>query len=559
MLRLALLLSLLAGGALALAAPLVLTPHAQGQSLEGHLAVLSDPEGRLGINDILVRRNDFQPLPEGGSGFGFVRDVKWLYFELQAPAGPAQRWWLELAYPSLDRVQLFAPVDGGAWREIQVGDHQPFAQRPFPYRNFILPIDLSGTAGFYLRVQTADAMSVPLRVWQPESFLAKLTEAEVLMGIYYGVLLAMLIYNGAMGLAMRDSTYGYYLLSNLSILLVVAELNGHAFQFLWPGNLWLADNQHVLIPCLHFVATLLWQRRYLNTAQHAPRLDPWANGVIALCLLLVLLSVLGFYPLANQGVFFVALCFMTILWMITLRCVWIGHRPARLFLAAQTAPVLGGLVVVSIGLGWLPANMLTEYALQAGSALEVLLFSLGLTHRVQHLRQEKAAALIKAHRDPLTGLANRAALDEHLAACLHQAQRHRERLALLLVDLDHFKPVNDRYGHAIGDQLLQAVAERLRACVREGDLVARLGGDEFVIVLNRLPSATTAERIAEAVVAALGRPFEVAGQVLQIGGSVGIAQHPDDGEDAHSLFLHADTAMYQAKQGGRGRFRSHPH
>ena len=537
------------------ASPLVLEPLPRGQSLDRHLAVLADPGGQLDLAEVRQRDLAFQSLPDGAS-FGFVSEVKWLRFELQAPEGPPRTWWIEVAYPSLDRLEFYGPGPDGGWRRIRVGDHQPFGERPFPYRNFILPVEFSGTATFYLRVETADAMSVPLRVWQPESFLAKLAGAEVLMGIYYGILLAMLIYNGAMGLALRDSTYAYYLMANLAVLLVVAELNGHAFQFLWPGNLWLADNQHVLIPCFHFVATLLWQRQFLGTARRTPYLHRGATTVMVLCAGLVLLSLAGFYPLANRGVFFVALAFILILSLITLRCLIMGYRPARLFLAAQLAPIVGGLVVVGVGLGVLPANNFTEYALQAGSAVEVLLFSLGLTARVQHLREERAAALIMAHRDPLTGLANRSALDDYLDRTLGQAHARHSLLALLLVDLDHFKPVNDTHGHGVGDQLLQEVARRLRACVRQGDMVARLGGDEFVIVLAQLSSGAAADRIAGKVVESLSAPFHVAGHELRISASVGVALYPEHGEDAHQLFNRADGAMYQAKQHGRGHFRT---
>ncbi|WP_303786221.1 diguanylate cyclase [Azovibrio restrictus] len=537
------------------AGPLLLESMPRGQSLDGYLSVLSDPNGQLSLEEVRARDGDFAALPDGAS-FGFVPDVKWLRFSLQAPEGPPRTWWIELAYPSLDRVEFYAPDPQGGWSRIRVGDHQPFGERPFPYRNFILPVEFGGTATFYLRVETADAMTVPLRVWQPESFLAKLAGSEVLMGIYYGILLAMLIYNGAMGLALRDSTYAYYLMANLAILLVVAELNGHAFQFFWPGNLWLADNQHVLIPCFHFVATLLWQRKFLDTARRTPLLHRGVSGVIGLCAGLLLLSLSGFYPLANQLVFIVALLFIVILSIITLRCLFMGYRPARLFLAAQMAPLLGGLVVVGVGLGLLPGNNFTEYALQAGSAVEVLLFSLGLTARVQHLREEKAAALIMAQRDALTGLANRVALDDYMARTLATARIRRSRFAVLLVDLDHFKPVNDSHGHGIGDRLLQAVAQRLRACVRQEDMVARLGGDEFVIVLANLVGTEAADRIAAKVVESLATPFTVAGLELQISASIGVALYPEHGEDAHHLFNRADGAMYQAKQGGRGSFHT---
>ncbi len=127
------------------------------------------------------------------------------------------------------------------------------------------------------------------------------------------------------------------------------------------------------------------------------------------------------------------------------------------------------------------------------------------------------------------------------------ARRNNELLALLFIDLDKFKPVNDEHGHATGDKLLQAVAERLRPCVRESDTLARLGGDEFVVLLqsdvSRVTPAFTAQRIAEALQA----PYSIDGHEITIGASIGISLFPDDADDADRLLARADAAMYRVK------------
>ncbi|HEV2928904.1 MAG TPA: GGDEF domain-containing protein [Propionibacteriaceae bacterium] len=144
-----------------------------------------------------------------------------------------------------------------------------------------------------------------------------------------------------------------------------------------------------------------------------------------------------------------------------------------------------------------------------------------------------------AHHDPLTGLANRAALDARLAP--------GGPVGLLLVDLDGFKPVNDTWGHDVGDEVLRLVAERLVGCVRSGDLVARLGGDEFVIVVE----ASAVDTVARHVTAALGAPYSIDGRVLAVGASVGVA-HSATGADPDALLRRADQAMYEAKRAGTG-------
>jgi diguanylate cyclase (GGDEF)-like protein len=159
----------------------------------------------------------------------------------------------------------------------------------------------------------------------------------------------------------------------------------------------------------------------------------------------------------------------------------------------------------------------------------------------------------QAHYDSLTGLPNRLYFKDQLAGALTRAHRGRRQLSLLYIDLDHFKSVNDSLGHAVGDDVLQQAALRLRGCVRETDIAARLGGDEFTLILPEIVSSRDPQVAADHVIAAMSRPFSAAGQELFLNASIGIAVYPDDGATAEDLLRNADTAMYRAKDAGRGR------
>lgn len=160
-----------------------------------------------------------------------------------------------------------------------------------------------------------------------------------------------------------------------------------------------------------------------------------------------------------------------------------------------------------------------------------------------------------ANHDPLTGLPNRARFLERLHEAVLYADRDSSRVAVLLLDLDRFKIINDTLGHFAGDQLLKQVAQRLCACVRETDTVARLGGDEFVVILTRLKSLAAAELVAENIVSELAKPFTLDGHSITSGASVGIAMYPTDGRETGDLLQKADLAMYRAKATGRNRYR----
>ncbi len=162
-----------------------------------------------------------------------------------------------------------------------------------------------------------------------------------------------------------------------------------------------------------------------------------------------------------------------------------------------------------------------------------------------------------AETDTLTGLPNRVRLLDRLATAVASARRRGTRLALLFMDLDNFKQINDTHGHAAGDEMLRRAASRLVGAVRDSDTVSRHGGDEFLILLNEVSDAADAKRVAEKLLNAIDGPSPQGDPMPGLSGSVGISLYPDDGEDAFSLIARADTAMYFAKLQGRGRTMLH--
>ena len=197
---------------------------------------------------------------------------------------------------------------------------------------------------------------------------------------------------------------------------------------------------------------------------------------------------------------------------------------------------------------WLTINTVRDESGKIGNYVAVFT-------DISQMKRSEAELNHLAHHDPLTELPNRLLLDARLEYAIQHAHREGTSLTVLFIDLDRFKTVNDSLGHPAGDQLLRSVAALLSACVRGEDTVARLGGDEFVIVLEGVGDASDASEMAKKILNALNQRYDLNGQDVFIGASIGISTYPADGRDGTTLLKNADAAMYLAKEEGRNTFR----
>lgn len=580
-----------------------LASGATSVALAADVTVLEDSGGRLSLDDVKQRSAEFRMAPvarDAALNFGYSSSAWWLRFDIEADPGMPRDWLLEVAFPTLDSVEYFGP--GG--ERLRAGDHLPFAARPLAHRNFVFPVHLAdtGTGTVWLRVASEGTLTIPLRLWQAEAFWQESVATYAMLAVYFGMLLALVLYNLLLWFSLRDHAYLTYVLFAASMAVGQLSFNGFGNQFLWPDSpVW--GNLAFIIG---FSATglfgALFTRDFLNTPRNLPRLNGAVTGLAVLFVLCMVGPLVVPYRLAGIVISLSGITFALVAVLAGLRCWRNGQSGARTFLLAWTLLLVGVAVVGLRNLNLLPTTFFSSYAMQIGSALEMLLLSFALADRINGLRGEKdlaqteslvakqqlVAALqrsegelerrieqrtgeleaanarlrdserrlqAQAHTDPLTGLANRLLLDARLQQSMQAARRNHLQLAVLLVDLDSFKPINDSYGHAIGDEVLRLVATRLRGAVREVDTVARAGGDEFVVVLHSIGDVADAERIAEKIVSDLSQPMRVLGLPLEIGASVGIALFATGEMNMAELRRRADQAMYAAKSAGRGCYR----
>ncbi|MGD9582255.1 MAG: diguanylate cyclase [Lysobacterales bacterium] len=568
--------------------------HGDRHSAEpiGSMRVLVDLHGQLSASQALdaFAAQRGQSIERWPPTFGFADGVHWFHFHVRNQDHPDPRWLLVIDYSLLDYLDLYVGNGRGVMQHQAGGDRLGFSARRFPHRHFNFALDLppGQDREILLRVSTVSSVQVPLRLETERHFLASGQTSQIELGIYYGLLLGLFAYNLLLFLSTRDRSFLYYVLYVGLFGLGQFNLNGLSFQYLWPGSPEWDDLILILIIPATLLAILLFTRRFLELKKRSP----WAllaiNALIVGQALMLLSAPFFGYRLAirieTASVFLVAIVAIA-----SSLAAWRSKLgAAKYYLLAWSFMLAGIVVYASVSFGLLPKNFFTEYGILIGSAAEMLLLSFALAYRINELRREHEAlqheyavrlevrvderttelnqALTElqganrrlreySQRDGLTGVHNRYFLDETLERGLRVATERGEAFSLLMVDIDHFKPINDNFGHLVGDSCLVSVAAKLKSCIREADdFVARFGGEEFAILLpgaDLAAAAARAERIRAGIAA---MTIEAGERRIHLTVSIGVVCLPPGASGKSRELLHcADQALYRAKDSGRNR------
>ncbi|MFV9684214.1 diguanylate cyclase domain-containing protein [Pseudomonas sp. NY15367] len=608
--RFAFLLALLLGlstTGLAMAS-VTLTDASSGMPLNAYIELLEDTDGSLTIDDLAApeQQSRFHPA-NGRASVGQSLNPWWIKLTLQRDMRAPARWVLEVGSVTQLDLQLYQPNGQGGWQLRQSGERVPFREsRDHPYRRMVFDLPPLGEqpTTFYLRAFDPAGNSFPLRIWQLEDLTQLAARENLGLGVIYGVVFALLLYNLFILISLRDHAYFWYVLTTAFALLFIISMTGHGAQYLWPNGAvppWL---DRITMPSLwglfacRFTQTLLQTKLYVR----------WAHHLLSMaCVIYIVAIALNLFGHRYLAAWAIALLSLTSIpaalgsAMVRWRQ---GFFPAQLYLYGY------GLVLGSVGIlllrttGVLQPAEWNAYVFPLAVAAESILFSFALAYRIQILKQERAEALQQADRektarlaqlqasadelqiavttrtaelaatneqlrererelqhaafhDPLTELSNRRYLVERCESALGHAERHKESVALLLIDLDHFKPINDRFGHAAGDLMLQVIAKRLREHVRAGDAVSRLGGDEFAVLICGSDAESQAREIAERLLAELSAPVHFGAERLRVTISIGAAIYPRHARNFTGLYKIADQTLYRVKELGRSGARVH--
>lgn len=548
--------------------------HAAQSTAQGPSAKLAmttdhlvDPSGALTAAELhapaLSSRFESTPLRFGN---GPSDQAHWVRLRL-AQTGTFGDWVVALPTTAIGDVRFYGPLDAQGQAlapPVLTGLSRPFDTRPLVSERYAFRIRLAQAGEYtaYLRLASDTPQSYAVKAWETTEFLMSRQGKRLFDGICYGILLALLVYNTVLTLAFRDRAFVLYVLTCGFALLTLTSFNGHAAHYVFQDWAEFTERSNVVAPALWIAFGGLFAREFMALRQHTPTMDRVVLGVVGLAVLSATLGAVGWITPAqrlNEGL---AGGGAVLLLCVALALCGRGHNAAAWYAGGQLTLFVAVVLMVLQSWGVLESPFIHANGLQLGMAAEMVVFAVALSRRIGDLRQaqsaleQRAATLaVAADTDLLSGLLNRTAFEREATAVLAQPRPH----TLLLLDLDHFKEINDGWGHAAGDEVIKAVAQRLRGQLRQTALVGRLGGDEFVVLLTGVAGPAAAQALVERLQTALHQPIRASGTLLRVGSSVGIATAgPLAKVPLRELMRAADEAMYQAKRQGRAQYAFAP-
>lgn len=592
-----------------------LTP---GQKLDDVFFYYEDTHSEFELESILEQpAENWKKQEDGSLSFGYTDSTYWFRARLNNITAEDTERILEISYPVLDYINVFQQHNDGAWQLTELGDTQPFDQRELHHRFFLVPINVASnsTVDLVFQVNTSSAMQFPVKVWDSQSLHADDQKQLLAIGIYYGIMVAMLLYNFFVYFAVREKDYLYYVLYVGFLTLFLASLQGLSFQYLWPNATTWNDTSIVVTLGLAIIFGMLFTFNFLkiNRLSVIKRLQ----FIMVTVLLAVIFSnvYVSYHHTIRILIVLAILCVILAL-TIGVYCWAQGHTSARYYVIAWSTILWGGFILALNKFDVISRTFMTENVVQIGSAIEVILLSFALADRLNQEKRERMNAQIKAleneklarqahyealkHErqaneaqatalqvqkqatetledrvrertealeqanlrlelmsitDDLTNIRNRRYFDRTLKSELARSIRQQEPISVLIIDIDYFKGVNDSYGHQTGDAVLKAVADQLSKTInRSTDLLARFGGEEFVVIL---PDTTEegAVHVAESIRQVIEQlEFDRLAQGLKVTMSIGAYGSVPTLESNYEHWVrNADDALYYAKNNGRNQ------
>jgi diguanylate cyclase (GGDEF)-like protein len=516
------------------------------ETFSPHIELLEDVSGTLTIEEVAgLASARFKQATLADANVGFTESVWWARATLRNDSTAERQIFLRQTYPLIDYLDVYEPTGSNGWRSHKTGDRRPFDARDIAHRDLIFPlvVPASSERVVYMRFQSQGPIDISLSLYSAPELLESLSREQLAYGIYYGCVIMLLVWSSLVFIGVRDKAFLAYFAYVGTFGLYMLVHNGLAYQYLWPDSPRWGNTSLIALLNIALLAALQFSRMILRAKDYTPRLDRVAQMMqIAVLAMLIATPILPYAKLIAPVamMILISVIFMLALGIV---CMVAGSRPARYYVIAWGSFLCGSAVFLLKTFGVLPHTFFTHNGWQIGSLLEMILLSLTLSTRMNELQHQ-------SRTDPLTLLGNRRQFDDRLATEFAMARHLNRPLSLLVLDIDSFKPYNDRHGHACGDEAIKAVANVLRKHAAKPFIACRHGGEEFTVILPATDcdaAAVLAERLRTTVESCLSGDRAIAISV----GYACMSQMAF--ESAERLFEAADFALYSAKEQGRNR------
>ncbi|SJN55541.1 putative diguanylate cyclase YcdT [Vibrio ruber DSM 16370] len=507
---------------------------------------LAQAEQRFRFGEIQHPTQDFM-------SFGIHRNATWIKLDVNNQTQNKQYRRLNAAQAWVDHLAVYLVNDQGLIQAWHTGDNQVADSHLLPGVGFVFDMRIPpGKSEIFIRGQSLDPLTLPIALLDAYQSRSLDAQIHVTSGILYGVLLALVGMNLVLYFSIKQLDTLFYSLYISCFIIVNISYNGYGFAWLYPNSLLIENHLTLIMMIFHGVSGLVFVSNFLRIHQTAPRLNRLLLIYSGLGIL-VMLFLIGFSMHLWATKFAFKFLSLTTMIMILLGVLNLNKtKDTRYFLIAVICSMLGLLITTLSVWGIIPYNYYSYNGAVFGVVLEAIILAVIVAYRLKDVEQQRITAEYLSSYDPLTNLFNRRSFMAAGHQCIQQSNRTQRPLSFVMLDIDHFKKINDTHGHHIGDLALIHIAGLLKRDTRKHDIIARWGGEEIVILL---PDTNPEQALAytenlRLIIAQT--PFRHEEQDIQITASFGIATRLND-ESLETLYRLADKRLYQAKQQGRNR------
>lgn len=376
--------------------PVVFSGSEKNLKIGRYTGILEDKTSQLQVWDV-VRSADFKSSTEQIPNLGVSNSTFWIRFTV-VNSSQHNHLLLELASPLTDVAELFLSKEDGTAPVGHISETKPFNARKYKVRNYLFDINIAPgeTQTYYLKIKSSELIQLPLIIGTTDSIFESLITANVLSGLYFGIILVMLFYNLFIYFTVRDRSYLFYVVYILFIGLTQATLHGYGTKYLWPDSPWFMVHAIFLVPSVTGIVAIIFVNNFLQVKTYAPVLMRFSYVIAAVYVVGIGLGVLGQYFTSYNIIDFNALLLSIYMLWVAIRIMRRGYRPAKFFLLAWSFFLICVIVFVATSKNVLPYNTYTASILELGSAVEVMLLSFALADRINILQREKEESQKKA-------------------------------------------------------------------------------------------------------------------------------------------------------------------